>query len=117
MTIQGNMFDIKEGRIRRDAGIDRAVSHADVIESGWKEMAWELFTVWIERMPVGFKFRIEEFRLWITAGKKLADPPSKRAFGFIAVKAVKSGLVKKAGHATVLNPDAHGCFCSLWEKI
>jgi len=37
-------FDTKKARQRRDDGMKRAVDHADTVERGWSDMAYEFFT-------------------------------------------------------------------------
>lgn len=44
-------------------------------------------------------------------------PPSNRAFGFVSVKAVRSGLIKQVGIKKVRNPIAHCANSALWQRI
>lgn len=112
-----NLFDLKESRLRRDEGIARAVDHANRVDPDWNKRVWELFTEWLGRMPVGFRFMIEDFRLYLDAQKKIAKPPSLRAFGFIPGKAARLGMITKMGTAQVKNVNANCANAGVWIKV
>lgn len=116
--IQTNIMDlIAEGERLKQEGLERAVDHAERVVPEWKEIAWDFFQKWLTRIPSGLKFKMEDFRTWAEC-HDMPSPPSKRAIGFIPLKAVKEGLIKKCGLTSVtLNPKAHGCFCSQWQKL
>ena len=103
------------GRKLRDEGIQKAVDHANHVHEAWSEDAYRYFQIYLNHKPKGFKFMIEDFREHIRG--TLADPPHKRAFGSLAVRARKEKLIAKAGHGQVANPTAHRCFATIWMKV
>lgn len=105
------------GQQLRDAGMQMAVDHADAVNEGWSIKAYNLFVAWIKNKGRGRQFKTEDFRVYLKLGELLPNPPSERAYGSIALKAAKAGLIKKVGYATVVNPKAHGTPCTLWEVV
>lgn len=109
-------FDFLEGERLRDHGIQVAVDHADNVYSNWSERAFAMFEKWLSGWPYGYTFLMEDFRLASTI-HGLPTPPSKRAFGSVAVKAKSMGLIKAIGTQRVKNKKAHLCYASVWMKI
>ena len=99
----------------RNSGINRAVEHADVTHDDWSVQAYSLFETYVRYISFHETFQIEDFREW-TKGRGLPEPPSKRAFGFIPLKAARAGLIEKCGHSKVNNPTAHQAFASVWKR-
>jgi hypothetical protein len=115
---QTNILDlIAEGERLKQEGLDRAVDHADRDIPDWKVRCWSLFLEWLDSKPVGWRFKVEDFRLHVEAQGKIEAPPSKRAYGFISVKGVRAGLIVNKGTVKVNNPNAHRANAGLWEKI
>lgn len=115
--IQLSLLDaIAEGERLRDEGLERAVTHADKVVPEWKDKCWSLFLEWLDRMPAGHRFLLEEFRLHCEAQGKIEQPPSNRAFGFLSVKAARAKLIFQCGTGKVNNPNAHRCNAGRWEK-
>lgn len=108
---------IREGENRRDAGMQEAVDHADDVTPQWSQKAFNLFIQYTKEYRPRHQFQAEDFRVWCEQGKKIPDPPSKRAYGSIMVMAAKRNLIRSIGHATVKNVTAHRCFATLWEII
>lgn len=118
MTSQLSILDlIAEGQQKAHEGLARAVDHADRETPGWKERCWTLFLEWLDRMPAGFRFKVEDFRLYVEAQGKLEQPPSLRAFGLVSIRALKAGLIVSRGTVKVNNPKARRANVGLWEKI
>lgn len=109
-------FDFTQGERLRDEGIQTAIDHADHIHTNWSERAFKLFEKWLSGWPYGYCFLIEDFRQSAKI-HGLPDPPSKRAFGGIAVKAKNRGLIKSIGTQRVKNKQAHCANASAWMKI
>ena len=101
------------GTALRDIGIAQAVDHAEAEAPGWSVRALEMLRRYITE--VGGEFMGENFRVWATA-RGLEEPPSKRAFGSIIVKAKNRGMIRFVGHRSVDNPKAHKAFASVWVK-
>lgn len=100
----------------RDAGIEQAVSHANEVDPGWSERAFQMLKDWLKGWAPGFKFTIEEFRQ-VAQIRGLPDPPHQRAFGSIAVRAKTAGLIKSNGTVKVKNPKAHCANANQWQKV
>lgn len=109
-------LDIFAARSSRDEGINKAKDSAERNEPGWNERAYEMFKEWLSGWPSGYKFTIEQFRQ-VAQIRGLSDPPHARAFGSIAVRAKKEGLIKSNGTVKVKNPKSHMANAALWQKV
>jgi hypothetical protein len=109
MTVQLN---IDYSRIARDKGIEKAEKSANELHENWSDRAYEWFKRFVSTRSDAFK--IEEFRQW--SSEVLPAPRSLRAFGGIAMRAAKEGLIKRVGFAQVDNVKAHKANCALWMK-
>ena len=97
----------------RDTGMKMAVDHADEKILKWSERCFELLKQYIQinRAP----FMAEFFRQW--AEKKIEDPPSKRAYGAIMIRAAKENLIRQNGYAKTSNYKAHKTPAAVWVAI
>lgn len=110
MTVQLNILDaIKE----RDSGIERAILHADDVCEGWGDKAFYILKEFIR--VNGNSFLVEDVRLYAEA-KGLPEPPSKRSWGSIILKASRAGIVKKNGYGITRNVKSHGTPASEWIR-
>lgn len=109
-------LDYTKAAEARDAGIDQSISHANEVNPGWSEKAYNMFREWLKGWARGYKFTIEEFRQ-VAQIMGLPDPPSNRAFGRLAVKAKCAGLIKSNGTVKVKNPRAHCANANQWQKV
>lgn len=73
-----------------------AASHADRKSQGWSEDALSFFELYANQKPDGFL--TEDVRVW---AEKMGfpPPPDERAWGHIAKKAAKKGMVVPIGYA------------------
>jgi hypothetical protein len=101
----------------RDAGIQQAVAHADNTSPGWSQRAYNAFVAYVMQLLPGQTFLTEDARLWAAAHRNLEPPPSERAWGAVAVKACREGVIRKAGYASVSNPKAHCTPATLWARF
>lgn len=100
-------------RANRDAGIERAVNHADAVHRDWSTMAYEFFTNVFLKHHKG-TFMGEDFRA--SCKGVVPDPPSLRAFGGVIVRAKYAGLIKRVGLRSVKNPKANCANATVWIK-
>lgn len=100
-------------RARRDEGITRAVNHANQVERGWEDMAYEFFVNVFLKHQRG-PFMCEDYRA--SCKGVVPDPPSLRAFGGIITKAKRRGLIKRIGIRPVKNPKAQMANATVWHK-
>lgn len=114
--MQLNILDAIESERRKQVGIETATNQAESVEPGWNEKADHMFREWLKGWPVGYTFLIEDFRTWSSIFG-LSDPPSKRTFGAIPLRAKKKNLIRAAGLAKTKSKNQHGCFSTVWQKI
>lgn len=96
----------------RDAGMKLASESAEQDSWGWNEAAYNFLTGFVNARQGSFM--AEEIRN-ASAGL-IPEPPSKRAWGGIMMRAAKAGLIRKVGYGQVSNPRAHKCFATVWIK-
>jgi hypothetical protein len=102
------------GRQNRDAGMKKAIQSAEQVCEGWSEKAFQLFKWYLSSLPEGKRFLIEDFREEVK--DKIPAPRSSRAYGSIAMRAVKLGLIERVGYTQVKNPKARMANASVWVK-
>jgi hypothetical protein len=101
------------GRDLKERGMNQAETHANQVHEKWSEKAYDLFKAFLVKTSSPFK--IEDFREYVK--NLLPAPPSLRAFGGVAMRAAKSGLIKRVGYAKVNNAKAHQANASLWMRV
>ncbi len=112
MSTQGLLFP-QTGKELKDIGMQRAVDHADRVVDSWSDKAYKLLKIYIITKLTAFQ--CEDFRGWCK--NKIEEPPSKRAFGAVIVRAKKNLLIKHVGYGVVENPKAHRTPASIWLKL
>lgn len=115
LTYQQMLFPVT-GETLRDEGMKRAEDHAERVEPGWNDRAYEMFKEWLKGWPVGYRFLMEDFRQ-VAHINGLPEPPSKRVYGNIAVRAKKEDLITSNETRPVKNAKAHKANASLWQKL
>lgn len=106
---QPDMFAQSLSKALRDQGIKRAVDHAG---DEWKDRAYRIFISFVKlngRQP----FMTEDVRMY--AGHAIEEPPDRRAWGHIAVKAARAGLIMKIGYAPHKDPSRHNGPSTIWR--
>lgn len=100
-------------RMGADSGALLAASKADRVIEGWSESAIQLFEMYANMHPDGFM--TEEVRIW---AEKLGfdAPPDNRAWGYVAQKASREGIVKSAGYAAQQSANCHRSPKTVWKK-
>ena len=95
----------------RDIGIRQSEFNANKEYVNWSDQAYD-FAVHFCRYHK--ELMMEDIR---TASKgKVPDPPSLRAWGSIALKLIKNGVVEKLSTRPVQNPKAHCANASFFES-
>ena len=82
---------------RRDNGIQRAVAHAEKETERWAQRATMYLTDLIDRR--GFKPFLFEELIEIAIREGVAAPPDGRAWGGIARRLAKAGVIRNLGYA------------------
>lgn len=119
---QQTLFPIKEvielniikGREGRDEGMERAKVHAEKVNPGWNEKAYERLLEFLKSHHG--EFMCEDLRAHF-AMNDYELPPHNRAFGGIMMRAAKSGIIKKVDCRSVSNPKAHAANAAVWRKV
>jgi hypothetical protein len=97
----------------RDMGIKRASDHADSQIEDWSNTAYEFF---IQFARANKTFTTEDARI-AAESNGLLTPPDKRAWGAVAVKAIKTGLIIRNGYSTKKSRNCHKGLCSVWKYV
>lgn len=107
-----SQLNISFARQARDKGIKQAVDHANSVDVGWSEKVYALLKDFVKSYSGPFQF--ESFRLSIAG--LVPEPPHKRAFGAIAAKAAREGLIRRVGYAPVKSVNCHRANASVWRR-
>lgn len=108
-----------EAQRLKEQGIQQSLFNADlqssVLKEGelykWSDLAYQFLLSFLKANK-GSSFMVENVRT--EAVGKIPEPPSKRAWGGIILKAKNSGLIRHIGYRQVKNPKAHMANASLW---
>lgn len=108
--VQDKKLSAFSGERLRDIGITMAGVNADRVSENWTDKAYRFL---LSYMAKNKEFMAEDVRGASTG--IIEDPPSKRAWGGIFVRAVKAGLIRRKGFQNVKNSKAHCTPATLWE--
>lgn len=98
-------------RIARDAGMQRALDHAERVAPEWKHQA---YTFLIAYAKTHAEFISEDVGdAYEAAG--LPMPPTRRAFGALYVKAAREGFIKQCGLGR--SRLRHASVCLRWRSL
>lgn len=108
-----DLFNQPTGKQLKEDGIKRAVDHADRQIETWSERAYKLFVEYCQTVDT---LKAEDARVYAEE-KGLEIPPTKRAWGAIALKAAKNGCIINKGIVKASNVKCHQGFTTLWEVV
>ena len=94
--------------------MNAAAANAERDTEGWNKMAFEAFARYV--MDVKHPFMTEDVRCYAEA-LGMPEPPDKRAWGSVAMKAKRSGLVVSMGYAPQQSVNAHKAPKTLWKAV
>lgn len=104
--------DGKTGFERAEEGAKRAIDHADSVNSGWSDMAYNILMSYPDR---GLPFMTEDVREH--ADKLgLPRPPDQRSWGGIIRRATRDGKLKRVGYAPMKSPNCNANPKSVWMR-
>jgi hypothetical protein len=110
-----NQAQIDFGRKNRDAGMKRAIDHANAVTPDWEEMAYSFF-VNVFLKHVKGEFQCEDLRAQCKG--IVPDPPNLRAYGSLMRKAKHEGLIINTGRTRpVKNPKAQMANAAVWVSV
>lgn len=87
-------MSLLEARARGQTGIESSAKHAEHDAPGWGELAQTVLRWYLRRHDRPFTF--EEVRLWSEL-HDLPRPPELRAWGSVAQRALRDGVIRKTG--------------------
>jgi hypothetical protein len=99
-----------QGKAQRDAGMQLAVQRADRRHDRWQDIALD---AWLEYARTHVTFTTEDVR---TASVHVPVPPDKRAWGAVARRAAKEGIVQKIGMVQARSPTVHAMYVAHYES-
>ena len=108
------MINASVARMGADSGALLAASKADRVIEGWSSAALDLFTMYANMNPEGFM--TEDVRAW---AEKLGfeSPPDNRAWGYVAQRARREGVVKPVGYGQQRSANCHRSPKTIWKRI
>lgn len=96
----------------RDAGMKLAEESANEKVPEWSDACYALILHYV--IITSAPFLAEDFRAWVD--NKIAQPPSKRAYGGIMMRAANEKVIRKVGYGKTTNPKAHSTPATRWIK-
>ena len=105
-------FDFEQARRERDAGIKRATDHANRVEPRWADTAYAFLEGYAARHA---SFTSEDVR--IAGAGLIPEPPDKRAFGGVMLRAARGGLIAHHGFAVARDPRVHCNTVRVWRSL
>lgn len=102
------------GREARDEGIQRAADGAETRIPGWGDRALDILACFASRSEARTQpFTSEDVRKY-AANLGLPSPPELRAWGSVFQRAVRRGMIRRAGTGTAAAGQAHCRLQALW---
>lgn len=95
-------------------GMNNAADHAERETEGWKAMAFGSFV----RYAAATKepFMTEDVR-WYAEALGVPEPPDNRAWGAVAMRVKKAGLIVSMGYAPQKAVNAHKAPKTVWKSV
>ncbi len=113
MQMQMNLLtpDVQAERLARNRGAERAADHADRVQPGWSDQAYEFLFQFVatHRKP----FMTEDVRQAATLAG-FAPPPDARAWGLVVTRAARANLIKRVGFGPRKSAGTHMGPTSIW---
>lgn len=110
MSVQAGLTP---GQEARNIGINQAYDHANKVEPSWGDKAYLYLKKYISLSSN--EFMTEDIRK--SSEGILNEPPSKRAWGAVIVRAKREGIIEHNGYRSVSNKKAHATPASVWKPV
>jgi len=112
MTAPVQQFELFSGAQLRDKGIQSALDHANEVSEYWSDVAFSFLLSFLKNNRCEFMTEnVREASVGI-----VPEPPSKRAWGGIMVRAKKDGRIVSRGFRNVSNSKAHCTPATVWIR-
>lgn len=105
-------IDLAAARAQRDAGMQRAIEHAEDLNEDWSEQAYDFLIAFAQRNAT---FQSEDVS---DASKRVTgfpQPPTDRAWGSIYTRAARAGVIEQ--HGIARSRRRHASVCILWRSL
>jgi hypothetical protein len=107
-----DLFNYSDTQRLADVGMQAAIDHADDVQQGWSERAFAMLEAYARTHP---EFMTEEARVWAHE-QGLPQPPDKRAWGAVAQRAARTGVLGLLRYQKTRIPPAHATPRPLWRS-
>jgi hypothetical protein len=107
-------YDINFSRELKKAGMQKAIDTAERRSPGWSDRAYDYLVEFVKTRKAGERFMIEDVRR--DFGTLVNEAGHPRAWGSIACRAIKNGIIKNVGYAKVKNGRAHQANASVYVR-
>lgn len=112
------MSDLQLNEQLRDAGMERAARHADRVTPKWSVNAGVLLGTFCSRQrALGRRdqtFLTEDLRDF-ASDQGFPEPPDRRAWGAVLVRAARAGVIRKVGYAKSTDARRHSGVATEWS--
>lgn len=105
---------VRRSRVLRDRGIKASADHAEAVAEGWQAAAYRLFCAYARTHR---EFMTEDVRVFARNNALLDEPPDARAWGAVAIRARRAGLVRSIGYACQRDPKSHRSPKPIWSLV
>jgi hypothetical protein len=114
--VVGDLFDWeppppKPAPTGLELGHEAAEQAADHAGEEWKELAYAAFLAFAAKVGT---FTTEDAR---ESATDVPEPPDKRAWGQVALRAKRAGIIKSIGYANAKDRAVHGNVVTLWTLV
>jgi hypothetical protein len=92
-------------------GAERAAEHAERVEPGWNDTALNYVRVFA--LCHG-EFQTEDVREY-AEDCGFDPPPDKRAWGSVALRAKRAGIIERVGYISTSRGPSHACPRAIWR--
>jgi hypothetical protein len=96
----------------RDVGMAIAVDHAEAVEPDWADRAFRVFVAFSRLQPTFITAEVREYAERVG----LPTPPTNWAWGSIAARAAREGIVTQAGTTKHGEGRNHQKVCQVWRS-
>ena len=105
-----DIFDWANALAEREAGMKQAAEHAEAIEPGWHDAAYQ----WVRKYAQHNRRFISEHCTAWAAEQGFRSPTDPRSWGAVFKRASKDGIIVRVGYGTSLR--RHCSPTPLWES-
>lgn len=106
--------DVQAERLARERGQRLAADHANRVDPGWSDRAYEFLFQFVASRAQ--PFRTEDVREAARLAG-FAPPPDARAWGLVVTRAVRAKVIQRIGYGPRQSAGTHMGPTSIWERL